>query len=1019
MKQPYLTKLLFLLLLVCAGFTGAFAQTGSVSGRVIDEKNEGLPGVTVLIEGTPLGNSTNPDGTYSIQSVPAGPHTLVISFVGFTTARIPITVTAGQNTAVPTSTLNENTTLLNEAVVVGYGTQRKQDVTGSIATVSSKDFVQGQITNPEQLIAGKVAGVQVSTGSGAPGAATTIRIRGGASLNATNDPLIVIDGVPVDGNAINGASNALALINPNDIETYTILKDASATAIYGSRASNGVILITTKRGLEGEKLTVNFSSQYSRSKRANEVDVLSADEFRAVVNARGTDAQKALLGYVDASGNRVYANTDWQDVIFRSASTYDNNLSLTGSVGKLPFRVSGGYLNQEGILKTNTLERITGSISLTPVLLNDNLRVTLNAKGTRVNNCFADADKAISSAINFDPTKPVYSGNAAFGGYYEWSQPNGNPNTQATRNPLALLEQRRDEATVDRLIGNVQLDYKLPFFPDLRANLNLGLDRSSSDGRRVVPAIAARSFARGGENNPYGQDRYNKLLDFYLNYSKQLGGSRVDVTGGYSYQDFIREEPRYPDYKADGVTEFAPASFPYPDKTQYTLVSFFGRGNYTLNDRYILTATLRADGTSRFNENNRWGYFPAVGLAWRLKDEAFLKDASVVSELKLRAGYGITGQQDLESLVGNYPFLARYTNGDLNSQVQFGYNPDGTRRFIRTLRPEGYNSDLKWEETTTYNAGIDYGVFDGRISGTVDVYQRKTKDLLAVVSIPAGSNLTNEIARNIGSLENRGIEAALTVVPVRNEDFTWSVNFNVAYNKNEITSLNDVENPSFAGYLVGGISGGTGNNLQINSVGFPANSFYVFKQIYGADGKPLQGVYADLNGDGTVNDLDKYRYKSGNPQTTLGLSSKVSYKKFNLAFTLRSYLDNYVYNNINSDRGAYRSLFDPNAFLGNIAPNTLETQFTNNQYFSDYYIENASFVRMDNVTVGYNGGRLFSEKLNFGLTFAVQNVFVISDYSGIDPEIVTGEANKAATFGLDRNVYPRPRTFTVGLNLGF
>lgn len=996
MKHPYLAKLLFLLLFICAGFTGAFAQTGSVSGRVLDEQSQGLPGVTVLIEGTSLGNSTNADGTFSIQNVPAGAQTLVVSFIGYTTKRLPVAVTAGQNSEL-NATLGENTTLLNEAVVVGYGTQRRQDVTGSIATVDSKDFVQGQITNPEQLINGKVAGVQITTGGGAPGSSSNIRIRGGASLNATNEPLIIIDGVPIDGNSISGAASPLSTINPNDIETYTVLKDASATAIYGSRASNGVIIITTKKGLQGEKLAVAFSTQFSRAKKVNEIDVLSADQFRTIVAARGNDLQKSQVGT---------ANTDWQDVIFQTASTTDNNISLTGALGKLPFRASAGYLNQDGILRTSNLERFTGSLSLTPVLLNDNLRLTLNAKGSRAKSFFAD-EGAIGAATIFDPTKPVTGDN--FGGYNEWTQPNGNPVALATRNPLALLEQRRDQATVDRFIGNVQFDYRLPFLTDLRAVLNLGMDRSSSTGTRFVPAIAARFFTRGGENNQYAQDRYNKLLDFYLNYTKQIGGSRLDLTGGYSYQDFIREEPRFADFREDG-TEFSPVAFPFPFKTQNTLVSFFGRAVYNLKDRYTATATLRADGTSRFVDENQFGYFPALGLAWSIKDETFLKDVNQLTQLKLRAGYGITGQQDLETAVGNYPFLARYTQGDLNTQIQVGYNADGTPRFVSTLRPEGYNRDLKWEETTTYNAGLDYGILDDRITGSIDVYQRETKDLLAVVALPAGSNLINEFARNIGTLENRGIEVALNVVPVRTENFNWSVNFNAAFNDNEITSLSDVTDPNFTGYAVGDISGGTGNRIQINSVGYAANSFYVYKQVYGPEGNPLEGVYADLNGDGQVTELDKYRYKSSNPKTTLGLSSNVSYQKFNLSFTMRSYLDNYVYNNVYADRGTYRGLFDPNNYLGNVSTNVLETGFENNQFFSDYYVENASFLRMDNITLGYNGGQLFNEKLNFGLTFAVQNVFVISDYRGLDPEIFSG---------IDRNFYPRPRTFTVGLNLGF
>ncbi|TGE18285.1 SusC/RagA family TonB-linked outer membrane protein [Hymenobacter elongatus] len=990
MKHTYLAKLLFLLLFVCTGFTGAFAQTGAVSGRVLDEKSQGVPGATVLIEGTSLGSSTNADGTYLIQNVPAGSQTLVSSFVGYNAKRQIVTITAGQTTSLGDISLAENTTLLSEAVVVGYGTQRRQDITGSIATVSEKQFVQGQVTNPEQLIQGKVAGVQITSGGGAPGASSQIRIRGGSSLNANNDPLIVIDGVPVDNSENKGVSNPLTLVNPNDIETFTVLKDASATAIYGSRASNGVILITTKKGLSGEKLRVTVNSQASISEKTKTIKVLSADEFRDLVNTRGTESQQNLLGT---------GNTNWQEEIFRKASTFDNNVSLIGSVGTLPFRASLGNTKQQGILMTNKLERNTASLSLTPSLLDNHLRIDINAKGSWVDNNFASAD-AIGNAARFDPTQNIFSGDdTRFGGYYEWLNGDNTLNTNATRNPVAFLNQKRDRSTAKRGIGNIQFDYKFHFLPELRANLNLGYDMLRSNGTTFVPAIAAQNFSDKGANNFFEQKKDNKLLDFYLEYAKQIADHRFTILGGYSYQDFIRDQP-LDSYQAsaDG-TNIRPA---FRFKTQNTLVSFFARTTYNFKDRYSLTATGRNDGSSRFPTGNKFGFFPSIGTAWRLKEESFLKDVTVLSELKLRLGAGITGQQDIEGAAGNYPFLARYTLGEESASYQFG------DQFIQTLRSEGYNTALKWEETTTYNAGLDYGFLDGRISGAVDVYLRQTNDLLAKVA-PAGlTNLTNEIITNIGSLENRGVEFSLNTNPVRNNDINWNLNFNVAYNENKITDLGATL-PTFTGYAVGGISGGVGSNIQVNSVGFPANSFFVQKQVYDSNGRPIEGLYTDVNNSGTSNIDDRYRYKSAAPTTTLGLSSNASYRKLDLAFSMRANLGNYVYNNVNSQAAALASL-STNGFLQNVTPNIYDTNFQGFQYFSDYYVENASFLRMDNVTLGYNLRTFAENKSNIRVTLAVQNVFVVTKYTGLDPEISNG---------IDNNFYPRPRTVTLGLNLGF
>ncbi|MDJ0366952.1 TonB-dependent receptor [Hymenobacter sp. H14-R3] len=1024
MKQPYLAKLRFLLF-VLFGLTtvlGAWAQTGTgaVSGRVTDAKNEGIPGVTVLVDGTSVGGSTNADGTYTISGVPVGARTLVISFVGYSTVRQAVTVTAGQTSNVAAQKLSENATALGEAVVVGYGTQRKQDVTGAVTTVTAKDFVKGQITNPEQLVQGKIAGVQITSSGGAPGAANTIRIRGGSSLNASNDPLIVIDGVPVDNSqgstsvsgGVSGVSNPLSLINPNDIETFTVLKDASATAIYGSRASNGVILITTKKGIAGETIGVNFSSQTSLSKRYNSVKVLSADEYRATVQ-NVAPSKAGLLGS---------ANTNWQDEIFRTAMTYDNNLSLTGSIGKLvPFRVSYGNLNQQGILITNKLVRNTGSISLTPILLDDHLRVTLNVKGSVTDNNFADAG-AIGAALAFDPTQPVTTGNGAYGNYFEYLQnaaiPTSAPQQLAPKNPVATLNLTRDRSTVLRSIGNVQLDYKLHFLPDLHANVNVGYDVTKSEGAKNqntslsdtyfnVPFDPTITGQRGGSYSLYSQNRQNKLLETYLNYSKQFGDTRLELLAGYSYQDFVTTSPVYPTYlgrtSETPLVVSSPAG-PYPFRTEYTILSYYGRANLNIKDRYLLTATLRNDASSRFNKNNRNALFPAASVAWRIKSEDFLKDNNAFSELKLRAGYGRTGQQDVYSIAGDYPTIQRYVQNNQQANYLLGgvpYNP---------YSPQGFNSNLKWETTTTYNAGLDFGFLDGRLTGSVDAYYRKTTDLLNGIFLGGLTNFTNYYVFNVGALENRGIELNLNAIPVRTADFTWSVNANATYNKNKILSLG-TQQPGFPGIETNGVPGGTGTNIGIYSVGQSATSFYVYKQVYDTNGKPLNDVYADLNGDGKVDSNDRYLYKQSAPPVILGFTSNMTYKQLSLAFTLRSNLGNYLYNSVNAQNGNYQGINYSSTYLTNVTQDANFTQFANvtqNRYSSDYYIQNASFLRMQNATLGYNVGKVFNGKGNLGLTAAVQNVFLVTKYTGLDPEISNG---------IDNNSYPRPRVYTFGLNL--
>ena len=1023
MKHPYFAKLLFLLLLAGIGFTTrAQAQTGSVSGKVLDSKGSGIPGATVLVEGTTLGSSSNVDGTFNIPNVPAGPRTLTISFVGYTSARLPVTVVAGQNVSAD-ATLGENTTQLAEAVVVGYGSQRRQDLTGAVEQISEKQFVKGQVTNPEQLVQGKVAGVQITTGGGAPGTSSQILIRGGSSLSASNSPLIIIDGVPVDNTGLAGASNPLTLINPNDIESITVLKDASSTAIYGVRASNGVILVTTKKGLMGDALHVNVSSQNSVASAYKYVPVLSADEYRAVVNQYGTAGQKATLGK---------ASTDWQREIFRPAFTTDNNVSVSGAAGVLPYRVSAGYLDQQGILKRNDLKRFSGAVNLSPVLLDGKLRVNLNVKGTWIDNNFSDQG-AVGNAVSFDPTQPIsvgatgspnaiYNGLAGnpfgltnaqisrYGGYTEFSQQNDDKsivlNSLSPRNPIGLINQSRNRSTVKRSIGNLQLDYKLPFIDGLSANVNLGYDIQRGRGTTFINADAAASFNQQGTNNVYAQDLNNTILETYGKYEHTVGPGRLELLAGYSYQRFDNRSYVFANFSANG-TEITPVSRSYSNDVTYLntniLLSYYTRLNYNIQDKYLFTGTFRADGTSRFNPKH-FGYFPSGAFAWRLKGEEFLKNSTAISDLKLRVGYGKTGQQDLG---GNYyPFLANLSLSNLGASYQLGYNADGSPRYIRTLRPDQYTANITWETTTTYNVGLDYGFFGGRFYGSVDLYSRKTDDLLNFVNIAAGAGLSNGGTDNVGSLTNKGIEVIANVDAVRSDRFNLTVNANATFNQNRLTKLNASEDPNFIGNPTGGISGGTGNNIQINTVGYSAGTFYVNQQVYGANGQPLQGIYVDRNGDGAIDSKDRYRYKSSRPTVILGGGANMSYQKLSLAFTLRANLGNYVYNNVRSS-----AFYDvsTNGFVPNRNREFLDSRFNAAQYFSDYFVENGSFLRMENLTLGYNFGEIIRKGSNVSVSLAAQNLFLITNYKGLDPEVIGG---------IDNTIYPRPRTFTVGINVG-
>jgi iron complex outermembrane receptor protein len=986
--------------------SNVFAQDGNITvkGNVKDNTGEAIISGSVVVKGTTIGTATDVDGNYEI-NVPAD-GILVFRYVGFKMQEIPVAGKTRINV-----TLAEDTELLQEVVVIGYGSVKKEDLTGAVTTISANSLAKGMATSASDLLVGKAPGVSVISDGGAPGGGATIRIRGGSSMSASNDPLIVIDGVPVDNTTgINGMGNPLSTVNPNDIENFSILKDASATAIYGSRASNGVIIITTKRGSAG-KVRVNYDGTFSISTKIKNTDVMSADAFRDFVKEHydGSSAQVAALGK---------ANTNWQDEIFHTAFSTDHNVSVAGAIGtKVPYRVSLGYTNENGILKTSNMDRWTGSISLSPKFFNDHLSIQLNVKGIYNKNRFADVG-AIGAAAEFDPTQPVYMPNykpgMAGNGYYISMKEDGvTPIDIGITNPVAFLDEKSDLSRVKRSIGNIQFDYKMHFLPDLRANLNLGYDVSSSIGWIDIKDNSPMSWVQGnykagwGENRNYTQLKRNQLMDFYLNYVKNISQHKIDIMGGYSWQHFYRGEenvyPYSPAMQSNYGTEYYKLGDDY--YTENYLISFFGRFNYTYANRYLLTATLRNDGSSRFSEDTRWGLFPSVALAWRLSEESFMKNQKLISDLKLRLGYGITGQQNLGQ--GDYPYMAKYKYSEAGANYYWG------DQMVQLIRPEAYDADLKWEETTTYNVGLDYGFLGNRISGAIDVYYRKTKDLLNEISIPAGSNFSNKLLTNMGTLENKGIELSITARPIETKDMNWSISYNVSYNKNVITNLSLNDDPNYVGVIHGGISGGTGNNVLIHAVNKPFNSFYVYEQVYDAKGKPIEGAYVDQNNDGVINASDLRPYKKSSPDIYMGLSSQFSYKNWDFNFAMRASLGNYAYNNIQSNREAYGGSFllDPAGFLKNRISSASYTDFVMPEYLSDYYVQNASFLRMDNISLGYTFFKPFKGLESVRVYGTVQNPFIITNYDGLDPEFNNE--------GIDNNIYPRPRIYMLGLSIKF
>jgi iron complex outermembrane receptor protein len=973
----------FLLLLLLLPFC-VFAQN-TISG-VVQEMNSGqpIPGVNIKVSGGNINASTDFDGKFQLSGVKPD-NKIIFSYTGYTNQ----TITVGVQKNI-TVRLEEDTNLLKEVVVqVGYGSVKKKDATGSVTALTTKDFNKGNNITTENLLSGRVAGLTVNS-TGAPGSSSQIRIRGGSSLFASNDPLIVIDGLPLENATNTGSSSFLASLNPATVESITVLKDASASAIYGSRASNGVIIITTKKG--SKTLSVDYNVQYAAGKLTKTVDVFSADEFRNVIADRRTDDLNKL----------GTANTDWQRAIYRNTGTVDQSLAVRGSLFNIiPTSLTLGNTDQQGLRLTNNFKRNTVGLVMNPAFFDNHLKLRLSANYTNEKNRFTDGVEG--AAIGFDPTQPIKVDGAPYGGYFEYTtgvDANGNYPlvSTAARNPVSQLMNTNDRGTNDRIFGNFEIDYKFHFLPALRAVVNVGFDESNGERRRLVGADAGS--APSNNNIPYGTNEYteatrrNKLLDTYLVYNKTFKSLNFELTSGYSYQKFQSSK-----FETGNILNpDLPSTFPETTlDTDVVLLGFFARTNLNFRDKYLLTLSYRRDGSSRFEEANRWGNFPSVAFAWKIKED-FFKDSTTLSDLKLRLSYGITGQQDIPEPNG---YLQKYQVGGGNSEYYFGDSP------IPVALPSKRTNNLKWEETTSYNAGLDFGFLNNRLTAGLDVYYKESKDLLVNAAISDGSNFSNRVYQNVGSFTTKGVEFTINANAVKTENFNWNVNFNIAKFERRIKNLINGTD-----IFLGDNIAGTGTPGQIFREGYTPYSFYVYKQLYNNEGKPIDGAFADLNGDNIKNDSDKYIYNNPDPDFTLGFASNMNYKKFDFSFNLRASVGNRIFNAVDASRAQYDAM-ENGGVLSNIPSQVTETNFqtTSNVVLSDLYIENASFLKLDNITLGYTLNNWLNSKASLRVSTGVQNVFVITKYSGLDPEITNN--------GVDKTIYPRQRSVLFGLNLKF
>lgn len=996
------------LLLILAFSTSSFliAQNKTITGVVTDAADgTTLPGVTILVKGTQVGTISDIEGRYSLST--NADAVLVFTYIGFETQEQEV----GSRSVIDAS-LGSDIQELSEVVVIGYGQVEKGDITGVVNKIDSKEFNKGMLTSPEQLLAGKVAGVQVSSNSGEPGGGITIRMRGGTSISASSDPLIVVDGVPLDGgDGVAGGRNPLNFVNPSDIADMTVLKDASASAIYGSRGANGVIIITTKRGKSG-KPQFSYDGSYSISSTTKRVDMLSREEFVFAVGRKGPRN-------LDDLGN---SDTNWFDEILQNAQGHNHNLGASFGGKTNNGRVSLGYQNLNGVLSTSNTERVSASINFSQRLFNDKLKIEISTKHAFINNRFAP--NVTGQALTFDPTQSILADDPTTGGYFEWTNP------LATSNPIAQLNQTFNLGKTSRNFISSTLTYDLPI-KGLSAKVNYAYDNSQGYSQDFKE-INEKAGRPNGSFDYFEDSRESNLLEAYLNYNTELSIGKLDLISGYSSQDFIKKVQKSYGLEIDssivGLGISDPLSFisnsklneiqPFllsklEDDLENRLISFWGRANLSIKDKYLVTATVRRDGSTRFAPANRWGLFPSLAVGWRVIDEPFAERlGETFSNLKLRASWGVTGNQDF----GDYLYLNLYEPGDDRAQYILGNDT------INTIRPNSVDPSIQWEETSSLNLGIDFGFFNGRLHGSLDFYNKLTTDLLFDVAFPIGTLTGDRAITNIGEMKNKGIELLLNTIAIDNEDLKLNIGFNVAYNKNKISKLDNSNLPDFQGYedQESGISGDVGQRIQILKVGRPVTSFFVYEHILDANGNPLPDsedhnndgnennldIYVDQNNDGRINEADRRAYKKAAPDFILGLTTNFQYKRFDVAMTLRSQIGGYVYNNVESLYGAFdgvNGVFAPN----NIHTSAFNNDFTNKQLFSDIYIENASFLRLDNITIGYNFQEFKNVRMRGYLT--ASNLLTITGYNGIDPE--------AGFRGIDNNLYPRSTTFVVGVNL--
>ena len=970
---------------LCVAF--GYAQQITVKGTVKDGSGQPLMGASVLVKGTSHGTAADFDGNFELK-VDKGV-TLVVSSVGYKSREVA--AKAGTMNIV----LQEDTQQLEDVVVIGYGAIKKKDLTGSVNLVTDKDFNKAPSVNADQLIQGKIAGVQMASTGGAPGEGQVIRIRGNGSLSLTSNPLIVIDGVPMNDGGVGGSRSIFNSINPEDIESMTVLKDASSTAIFGSRAANGVIMITTKKGKANQDLKISFNTSIALQDVNKYVDVMNANQFRQTVKGLNNPAAEALLGNAD---------TNWQKEIYQTAPMSNSTLVLSGAYKTLPYRVSVGHSYADGILRTDNFKRTNAKISLNPTFFDKSLKLELNANGTYMQNRFANKD-AIGAAVEYDPTQSVFGGLAKYGGYHAWVNPNnGSRYDLAPNNPMAMLKFLDDSSKVYRFIGNAKVDYTLPFFKDITASVNVGIDYSKGEGDKITDRRMPTSTPGfDGAKTTYTNKATNKLFDAYINYMKDIKETHnIGLMVGHSYQsfEFDNNSTDYSYFTNPGDNKIVPNI----DKNRNVLMSFFGRANYSYKNRYLFTATLRADASSKLNPDDRWGYFPSVALAWNVSNENFLKDNKTLNELKLRFGYGEVGNVNG---LGDYLFLTNYTRSQDGASYQLG------DAFYQTYRPGVTNKNLRWEIGNTLNAGIDFGLWNNLITGTLDVYRKQTKDLIAETTIDPFTNFKNRVNANVGDMENKGIELGLTITPIRNieKNIRWSFNYNISYNENKITKMPD-DQPA------GGISGGTGNRVQLHREGETPYSFFVYQQVYDAQGNPVENAFVDRNGNGKIDEGDRYLYKSPFAPVTMGFGTDLNYKNWDLNITTRANIGNYVYNNTQSRLDQFGEITANSGFLRNIKANSNFQRHNDQSWLSDYYLENASFFKLDNITLGYTFPH--TDKMYIRLYGTVQNVLTITKYSGLDPEALSVDsATNRATFGIDNNLYPRPQTYLLGLNVNF